>query len=477
MTASDFSSAQKVAVIGAGPAGLAAAYRLQMAGVDVDLYESQSSVGGLCRSFELWGHTVDLGPHRFFSSNEKVNQFWFQAVGKEFAWVPRQTRIFYNQRYFEYPLQILSTLRLLGLFESFRCLLSYFAAVLLASKKDEHFENWVIRRFGRRLYEIFFKTYSEKLWGLPCHEIDPDFAYRKIRKLSFFEVSKRFFKKQDTFVDTFAYPHRGTGAVYEKIAQRFVKKGGILKLSCPVESLKVDQGQFYLTSQKTTHVYDHVISTMPITQLMKQLPNVPEPILQTAQSLSFRNTILVYLWVNEKNIFSDNWIYVHAPNIRFGRVTNFNNWSPISNATTEGTVLCLEYWCSSTDEMWSWTDSQIAEFAKMEWIAAGIGPMSPIKEFHVVKLPKTYPVFRLGYKEQVAQLKNYLQTTYPQLCTIGRYGAFKYNNQDHSILMGLRAAEQYLFQLKDNTADVNASQIYDEDFELKDIAYDTFDEV
>ncbi|MBY0385731.1 FAD-dependent oxidoreductase [bacterium] len=477
MSATDFSSAKKVAVIGAGPAGLAAAYRLQLAGVQVDLYESQPSVGGFCRSFELWGHTVDLGPHRFFSSNEKVNQFWFSAAGKEFAWVPRQTRIFYNQRYFEYPLRILSTFRLLGLWESFRCLLSYFVAVIFASKKDEHFENWVVRRFGRRLYEIFFKTYTEKLWGLPCHDIDPDFAYRKIRKLSFFEVSKRFFKKKDTFVDTFAYPHQGTGAVYEKIAQRFIKKGGNLKLNTPMEALRVDQDQFYLTSQSQTAVYDHVISTMPLTQLIRQLPSVPESILQTARSLSFRHTILVYLYVEEKNIFSDNWIYVHAPNIRFGRVTNFNNWSPSSSSTAEGTVLCLEYWCSTNDEMWRWTDSQLGEFAKKEWREAKISSRSTIKDFHVIKLANTYPVFRLGYKAQVEQIKNYLQTTYPHLCTIGRYGAFKYNNQDHSLLMGLRAAEQYLFQQKDNTADVNASQIYDEDFELKDIVYDTFDEV
>lgn len=467
-----------VAVIGAGPAGLAAAYRLQLSGVQVDLYESQAQVGGLCRSFDLWGQAVDLGPHRFFSSNEDVNRFWFQAAGEHFSWVPRQTRIFYKQKYFEYPLQAWSTFANLGWKESFLSLVSYAAQKFSLSSDESTFEKWVVRRFGRRLYTIFFKTYSEKLWGLPCDQIDPDFAYRKIRKLSVFEVFKRFFKNNQTFVDSFAYPHHGTGVVYQTIADRFQKSGGVLKLNTSVEQIAKVGGQFRVSANGQHHHYDHVISTMPLTVLMKQFSHVPEDVLAASQALSFRHTILVYLWMEGENLFPDNWIYVHSPDVRFGRVTNFNNWSPTAKKSRCGTVICLEYWCSTEDDIWSWTEEQMGVFAQKEWRTSKIAPnCGTIQDFKVIKLPRSYPVFKVGYKQHLSVIKNYLKKNHPQICTIGRYGAFKYNNQDHSILMGLRAASLYLRQSKEETESVNSDHNYEEDFELADVRYDAFDEV
>ncbi len=467
-----------MAVIGAGPAGLAAAYRLRAEGIEVDLYEAQGDVGGLCRSFDLWGHVVDLGPHRFFSSSEKVNRFWFQAVGDEFSWVPRQTRIFYKQKYFEYPLQAWNTFTNLGWRESMFSFASYLRIKLSLRTNDDHFENWVTRRFGRRLYEIFFKTYSEKLWGLPCDQIDPDFAYRKIRRLSVFEIVKRFFKKRDTFVDQFAYPHRGTGAVYQTIAQRFVKSGGVLKLNSPVLQVRDEGPKIEIHSQQERQLYDHVISTMPLNQLIQQLPQVPSHVQTAVKSLSFRNTILVYLWVEKENIFSDNWIYVHSPHVRFGRVTNFSNWSPVKKKEATGTVLCLEYWCSTEDELWTWSDEKLTQLAQTELLASQIASeYGVIKASHILKIPKSYPVFRLGYKKALHVVKEYLQKNHKNICTIGRYGSFKYNNQDHSLLMGLRAAEQFLQQNREDTESVNSDQNYEEDFELRDVQYDTFDEV
>ena len=384
---------KKVVVIGAGPAGLAAAYKLRAEGVDVHLYEAQGHVGGLCRSFEIWGHIVDLGPHRFFSSSTEVNQFWFQAVGDGFSWVPRQTRIFYQKKYFQYPLQAWDTFSNLGFTESVRSAVSYVQAKLFFRSKDENFENWVVSRFGTRLYEIFFKTYSEKLWGLPCADIDPDFAYRKIRGLSLLEILKRFFKKRSTFVDQFAYPHKGTGSVYETIADRFVKMGGVLKLNTPVQELSALQA-------------DTIISTMPLPQLLRMLPNVPDFVIAAAKRLSFRNTVLVYLWVEKENLFPDNWIYVHSPDVQFGRVTNFNNWSTQKNKNCEGAVLCLEYWCSEEDTEWSWSEEGWSEFASKELLASKIAvDCGKILDSKVIKVPRSYPVFKKGYQKNVQMIR------------------------------------------------------------------------
>ncbi len=456
---------KKVVVIGAGPAGLAAAYKLRASGVDVELYEAQKQVGGLCRSFEIWGHIVDLGPHRFFSASDEVNRFWFQAVGEEFSWVPRQTRIFYQKKYFQYPLQAWDTFTQLGFVESLRSLASYLWAKISIRQNDETFENWVVARFGRRLYGIFFKTYSEKLWGLPCSEIDPDFAFRKIRGLSLLQVLKRFFNKKSTFVDQFAYPKNGTGAVYETLAERFIKMGGILNLNSPVQRMDLLQA-------------DAIVSTMPLPLLLRMLPEVPDSILAAAERLAFRNTVLVYVWVEKKNLFPDNWIYVHSPDIQFGRVTNFNNWSTNKNSTAVGTVLCLEYWCSDQDTNWQWSDEQWSALAREELLASQISSdYGKILDCKVVKVPRSYPVFKKGFQKNVEIIRKYLQQAHPEIYSIGRYGAFKYNNQDHSLLMGLRAAEHILNQNNVSLEKINTSHTYEEDFNLKDIRYDTFDEV
>lgn len=468
----------RVAVIGAGPAGLAAADRLLSAqGVEVHVYEAQNDVGGLCRSLHLWGHIVDLGPHRFFSASEEVNHLWFRLVGDQFSWVPRQTRIFYKGRFFEYPLQAWNTLTQLGGWGALRGLSSYIGARCFFRAPDSNFENWAIRRFGKYLYRLFFKTYSQKLWGLPCDQIDPDFAYRKIRGLSVAEVIRRFFSNsKKTFVDVFAYPTQGTGSIYQKMAKRLQERGGTLLLNSPVSEIKIDEGVVSLLSHHQWHSYDHVISTMPLNQLVALLPAVPEAVQAAARDLSFRNTILVYLWVAEKNLFPDNWIYVHSPDVEFGRITNFNNWGLVSQG--EGTVLCLEYWCHSEDLLWKQSDQEISEKARQELLSSQLVPSNLlVRDSKVVRIAKSYPVFKVGYREPLNRVKDFLQKVHPNFCSIGRYGAFKYNNQDHSLLMGLRAADQFLFASQKTPDGVNTETSYEEDFELSDVRYDHFDEI
>jgi protoporphyrinogen oxidase len=459
----DIGSKKRIAVIGAGPAGLAAALKLAQAGVEVDLYESQSEVGGLCRSLELWGHKVDLGPHRFFSQSEKVNRFWFDIVGTQFSWVRRQTRIFYKKKYFNYPLQPISTLKNLGWVESALCLGSYLREKLKFSKpKDHNFEGWITSRFGQRLYKIFFKTYSEKLWGLPCSEIDSDFAYRKIRRLSIFEIIKKFSSYKKTHLEYFAYPKEGTGALYNKMADRFLQNGGQLFLSTRIQEVRLVEGKVRVSSRNKVQNYDNVISTMPLNYLVKAL-GAPENVLKVAKELKFRNTVLVYLLLEGRKYFKDNWIYVHSPGVDFGRVTNFNNWSPDLNGDKNTTVLCLEYWCDDQEALWISQDGALIENATAGLEESGILVNSKVLAGAVYRVPKSYPIFKLDYKANLSILNEYLQQ-FTSVCSIGRNGSFSYNNQDHSILMGIEAAENIIRGLPHRTMSLTST--YEEDGEI-----------
>ncbi len=449
----------KVAVIGAGPAGLTAAYKLAKAGAEIDVFESSSDVGGMSRSFELWGQIVDLGPHRFFSSDARVNRLWLEIAEQDYRMVDRLTRIYYGKRFFHYPLQPLNALRNLGLFEAVRCTLSNLREKISPTKDEQTFESWVTRRFGRRLYEIFFKTYSEKLWGIPCCELDADFAAQRIKKLSLSEVAKNALGigrvKHQTLVDQFAYPIGGTGMIYQRMAD-YVDALGTVRLNRPVRrvlhtnqqvtGLEFDNG--------TTRTYDHVISTMPLTLLVKGLDDTPENVQQAAEALMFRNTVLVYLNVDGTDLFDDQWIYVHADAMQVGRITNFRNWITQLHGNSKTSILSLEYWCNNDDSMWSESDEQLIERAKAEIRATGLIGDSPILDGHVVRVPRCYPVYARGYKDRLSVVTDYIRE-FSGLTPIGRYGAFKYNNQDHSILMGLLATENLLQQRENDLWSVN----------------------
>jgi protoporphyrinogen oxidase len=386
------------------------------------------------------------------------------VVGAKFSWVRRQTRIFYKKKYFNYPLQPLNTLWNLGFVESLLCLGSYLREKLTVSrdKKDHCFENWIRSRFGDRLYKIFFKTYSEKLWGLPCTEIDSDFAYRKIRRLSIFEILKKFFSYKKTYLEYFAYPLGGTGSVYNRMAEKYLASGGHLFLNTRVEGVQLIGDQVEIVSRHKTQIYDQVVSTMPMTYLVKVL-QAPETIRQAAQDLKFRNTVLVYLLIEGRDHFKDNWIYVHSPKVDFGRVTNFNNWSLEGNTDKDTTVLCLEYWCNDQDPLWISPDISLIENATMGLEESGIVTGAKVLAGAVYRVPKSYPIFKLDYKKNLATLTEYL-AQFPSICSIGRNGSFSYNNQDHSILMGIEAAENIVQGLRHEMIPLPA--VYEEDAEI-----------
>ncbi len=452
---------KKIAVIGAGPAGMTAAYELTKAGFDVTLYEASDKVGGLSKTIDLWNQKVDLGPHRFFSNDTKVNKLWLEVVGKDYRMVDRLTRIYYKKKFYYYPLKPFDALFKLGIGRAFLCVMSYFKEKIKPTKQDGSFEAWVTARFGSRLYSIFFKTYSEKLWGIPCTELDEDFAAQRIKKLSLFEAVKNALfsskkNKHKTLVDQFAYPIGGTGMVYDKMKTFIEKNGGKVLCSTPVK--KVDTGENGATSIELMSgeiiPFDHIISSMPITHLVRNLPNVPADVISAATDLKFRNTILVYLKVEGVDVFPDNWLYVHANDLQMGRITNFCNWVPEINQDEKSTIVVLEYWSYNEDAIWNNTDEELIALGKKELRATGLIKDLEISEGHIIKIPKCYPVYGKGYKEPLQKVETYLSTI-NNLSVIGRYGSFKYNNQDHSILMGLLAADNIINDQTHNLWEIN----------------------
>lgn len=478
----------RVAVIGAGPAGLTAAYQLAKAGVEVEVFEASDSVGGLARSFTLWDQTVDLGPHRFFSSDARVNRLWLEVVGRDYQMVDRMTRIYYRERFFNYPLSAGNALKNLGPVEAAGCLASYFQEQCRAKLNrtpaddtDASFEDWVVSRFGRRLFEVFFKTYSEKLWGISCQQLDADFAAQRIKKLSLGEAVKNALglggKKHRTLVDRFAFPNGGTGMVYDRMADYIRGLGGEVHLNRPIRRVIQDGGRVrgLVTQSGEVLKFDRVISTMPMTLMVKSLDDVPYEVTRAADSLTFRNTILVYLRVAGRDLFPDQWLYVHSPEMLTGRVTNFRNWVPNLYGSSPDTILSLEYWCNDGEELWQQSDDELIRRGAAEMMSTGLLQGAPVTAGHVVRLRRCYPVYARGYKRHLQLLTSHLDTI-QGLTAIGRYGAFKYNNQDHSILMGLLAAENILEAREHNLWGVNTDyESYQESAVITDAGLVTAD--
>lgn len=463
----------KIAVIGAGPAGMTAAYKiseeLDKKLSSLHVYELSAQVGGLSKSINLWDQRVDLGPHRFFSQDTKINEVWLEVVGKDYDIVNRQTRIYYKKRFFDYPIRAVNALKGLGLFEAARCMLSYLAERLSPTKDTSTFEGWVTSRFGKRLFTIFFKTYSEKLWGISCTDLDSDFAAQRIKKLSLFEAVKNALfqgkgNKHATLVDQFAYPLGGTGSVYENMQQLISDRGGMVYLNTGVERVNAREGTARSLTLESgeTREYDHIISTMPISILLERLPEVPAVIVEQAKKLTFRNTILVYLRVDRPDLFTDQWLYVHDPSVEVGRVTNFRNWLPSVYGDSQSSILCLEYWCYFDDPLWNQENDHLIRTAREEIVRTNLVQEGEVKEGHVVRLPRCYPVYFKGYREVMKPVENYINSV-EGLHAIGRYGAYKYNNQDHSILMGLRVAENILDGTRHDLWSINTDyEVYQE---------------
>ena len=439
---------RKIAVIGAGPAGLAAAYQLvKNTSHEVVVFEASDMPGGMCKSIKLWDCTVDIGPHRFFSYDTRVNKLWMEVVGKDYKMVHRLTRIFYKDKFFYYPVQAFDALKKVGFFVAVQCFFSYIKQKIAPIKLDGSFETWVTSRFGKKLYSIFFKTYSEKLWGVKCTDLDDDFASQRIKKLSMSEVLLNALKlkknRHKTLADKFAYPIEGTGMVYQRMANFIESHNGKIYYNASVQKIMVENGRatgIVLRGNEHVELFDEIISTMPFTDLIIQMSCLPTEIEHLVRKLKYRNTVMVYLKIEGLGLFDDNWLYVHSTDLQMGRVTNFRNWIPELYGKNDITILALEYWCYDNDELWQYSDEEYILLAKMEIQKAGLIKDKSVSDGFVYKIHRAYPTYHKGYKNDLTPLEEYVRTIANLQC-IGRYGAFKYNNQDHSLLMGILAAE------------------------------------
>ncbi len=469
---------KKVIVIGAGPAGLSCAYELSKRGVEVTVFEASNHVGGMARSFDLWGQRVDLGPHRFFSKQKEINTFFKELIKDDYTLVDRQTRIFYNGKYFHYPLKFGNVLQNLSLITIFQILWDYLIQTIHPIKNPKNLEEWISNRFGKKLYTIFFKHYSEKLWGVPCTQIDADWAAQRIKTLSLIQavisaIFKNKGKKHKTLVDQFAYPHNGSGTLYERAANSIENNKGSVLFNTPIKRVLLNPDNNKACGVELNDgsmvEADFVVSTMPLTTLIKGFNNTPASVKTASNLLYFRNTILVYFEVEEKELFEDNWLYIHSPDVKLGRITNFRNWCPTLNKGKETTILALEYWCFKEDPMWSQNDDDIITLAKSELLNIKLSKKEiNIINSKVIRVPKCYPVYETGYQENLNIIIDYLKTI-ENLLPIGRYGSFKYNNQDHSIFMGLMAAEKITGNSSIDLWDINTDTEYQEEGKIKDV--------
>lgn len=460
-------------IIGAGPAGLTAAYELARRGIKPFVYEKSANVGGLARTEEYRGFRFDIGPHRFFTKVEEIEKLWVQMLGPEFRKVKRLSRIYHRQRYFSYPLSISNVLRNLGLLEGFLIFASYCNVWLRPRIKEESFEQWVTNRFGYRLYSTFFKTYTEKVWGIPCSEIRADWAAQRIKGLSLIKaVAEALFSRGDakSLIREFYYPRLGAGQMWEAFREKVERLGGSVVLESPVvrlyrENYRVLAVTVSAAAPPRTIRGEHFVSSMPVSQLISILdPAAPEEVVAASSALKYRDFIIVMLIFNCKDVFPDNWIYVHSSEVRVSRIHNFKNWSPDMVPDPNKTALGLEYFCSRDDDLWNRSNAELIELGTREIEQLGLAELRLIEDARVIRQPMAYPVYDSDYRRHLEVIKTFL-SRFENLQTIGRNGMHRYNNQDHAMLCGLYAARNLLGANHD-LWEINTERSYHEEYEL-----------
>jgi protoporphyrinogen oxidase len=451
----------RVVVIGAGPAGLTASYLLSRRGVPVTVLEADPvHVGGISRTVNYKQFHFDIGGHRFFSKSQAVEDLWTELLPDDLLQRPRSSRILYRGKFYAYPLKPAQALGNLGLIESFRCMLSYLRAKAAPVADPRNFEDWVSNQFGERLYSIFFKTYTEKVWGMSCREISADWAAQRIRGLSLASALLHALvprrerggdrtKVIKTLIDSFRYPRRGPGMMWKAAAAKTRAAGGEVHLGHRVVALSRDtaSGVWTVTAERrdgTRVSFDaeHVISSAPIREVFAGLSPAPAPeAAAAAASLRYRDFITVALILAERDRIADNWIYIHDPGVRVGRVQNFKSWSP--EMVPDPSLACygLEYFCFEGDGVWTSPDADLIALASRELVQLGLAEASDIKDGCVVRQKKAYPVYDETYLSHVATVRREVDARYPGLHLVGRNGMHKYNNQDHAMMTAMIAVE------------------------------------
>jgi protoporphyrinogen oxidase len=467
-------SGDQVVVIGAGPAGLTAGYLLAtQSRAHVTVLEASDAVGGLSQTARYKDFRFDIGGHRFFTKIGPVADLWHELLGPEFIAVPRLSRIHYDNRFFDYPLKAGPALRDLGVWNALRIVASYIKWHYRPHRVEDTFEQWVTNRFGKRLYEIFFKTYTEKVWGLSCTEIRAEWAAQRIKGLSLARAILNATSLQNrpttvrSLIEHFHYPRLGPGQLWEACRDRIVERGHRVLLRHKVERIDVEDGRAVRVHASTPdgvreYAADHVITTMPLRSLVRVLhPPVEPAVRAAADQLRYRDFILVALILRRADLFPDNWIYIHSPGVQVGRIQNFNNWSAAMNPVPGTTCLGMEYFCFAGDAIWTRSDADLLQHAAKELEQLGLGSAAEVMDGTVIRVPKAYPIYDARYREHLAAIRTCIDPI-PNLHTIGRNGMHKYNNQDHSMLTAMQAVQNMQGAAHD-IWDVNTGFEYHED--------------
>ncbi|MEO8374123.1 MAG: NAD(P)/FAD-dependent oxidoreductase [Sphingomonas bacterium] len=449
-----------VAIIGAGPAGLTAAYQLTKLGYSVTVIEKDPVyVGGISRTVEHQGFRFDIGGHRFFSRSKEVVDLWNEILPDDFIERPRMSRIFYGGKFYSYPLRAFEALFNLGPLTSALCMASYFKAKLFPKKEVKSFEDWVVNQFGHKLYSIFFKTYTEKVWGMPCDEMSADWAAQRIKGLSLGKAVLDGLKRSlhlnrvpndgmetKTLLESFRYPRKGPGMMWEAARDRVVEGGNHVLMGHALSALRFDDvtQRWNVRATNDGEIVAinaaHVISSAPLRELAARIQPVPRSIPE-AMDLHYRDFLTVALMIRSDDLFPDNWIYVHEEGVKVGRVQNFRSWSP--EMVPDESIACvgLEYFCFEGDGLWNASDEELVTLATAELHQLGLADPETVIGGAVVRQEKAYPVYDESYRANVETLRQELEDRYPTLHMVGRNGMHRYNNQDHAMMTAMLTAK------------------------------------
>ena len=461
----------EILIIGAGPAGLTAAWEAEKHGIKTLIIEGDKEIGGISRTVERNGWRFDIGGHRFFTKVDEVYQIWDEILDEEdFLLRPRMSRIYYKNKFYDYPLKASNALLNLGIIEAVRCVLSYFYVRVFPPKNQDNFEDWVAARFGWRLYNIFFKTYTEKVWGVDARKIGSDWASQRIKNLSLMKAILNAFQINKsgeiitTLIDKFKYPKYGPGMMWETAYKKLEEKNHKILLSSKVVEIN-KENDTYKVKIDSGEVFEakNILSSMPLAHLPKTIKPIPNNnVLESGQNLKFRDFLSVALVIDEKDAFPDNWIYIHDPGVKVGRVQNYGSWSPY--LVKEGkTCLGLEYFVNIGDELWSMEDEKLIDLGIKELEKLSLIKTNSTLEGYVVRMPKAYPVYDLDYSKNIDTIEKWLSNNHKNIYPIGRNGMHRYNNQDHSMMTAVLSVRNIILGEKNNIWKVNVEEDYHEE--------------